>query len=182
MSKLRITNAELAILSLVAEQPVHGYQIEQIIEERGMREWTEIGFSSIYYLLNKLEKRGWISSRMQNAVHQGPTRHVFTISPDGYKTCRIETIKALSEPHTSASHFPLGLANLPLLNHFEILNALRHYEDILIQKKKELDLKQNNYGNGIPVHVKALFDHSIQSIQAELKWVQNFILQNAMDR
>ena len=29
----KVTNAELAILSLVAEQPVYGYQIEQIIEE-----------------------------------------------------------------------------------------------------------------------------------------------------
>ena len=53
-----MTNAELAILSLVAEEPRHGYDIEQVIEARGMRDWTEIGFSSIYYLLKKLEKSG----------------------------------------------------------------------------------------------------------------------------
>ena len=50
-----LTNTELAILGLVAEQPKHGYQIEQDIAARGMRDWTEIGFSSIYYVLNKLE-------------------------------------------------------------------------------------------------------------------------------
>ena len=44
-----MTNAELAVLSLVVEAPRHGYEIEQAIAERGMREWTEIGFSSIYY-------------------------------------------------------------------------------------------------------------------------------------
>ena len=60
-----MTNAELAILSLIAEQPRHGYDIEQIIEARGMRDWTEIGFSSIYYLLNKLEKAGLIESQLQ---------------------------------------------------------------------------------------------------------------------
>ena len=32
-----MTNAELAILSLVVETPRHGYEIEQVIEERGMR-------------------------------------------------------------------------------------------------------------------------------------------------
>ena len=37
-------NAELAILSLIAEQPRHGYDIERVIEAWGMREWTEIGF------------------------------------------------------------------------------------------------------------------------------------------
>ena len=50
-----MSSAELAILSLIAEKPRHGYEIDEVIEERGMRDWTEIGFSSIYYLLNKLE-------------------------------------------------------------------------------------------------------------------------------
>ena len=45
-----MTNAEFAILSLIFELPRHGYEIEKTIEKRGMREWTEIGFSSIYYL------------------------------------------------------------------------------------------------------------------------------------
>ena len=181
MPKFKITNAELAILSLVAEQAVHGYQINKIIEERGMREWTDIGFSSIYYLLNKLEKKGWITSQMQNAVHQGPARHVFTITSDGLNICHQETLAALSKPRASPSHFQLGLANIPLLNHSEMINALKHYEDILFDKKKELELKQSGYENVIPYHVKALFEHSLQLIEAELNWVKYFILQHSKD-
>ena len=45
-----MTNAELVVLSLIAEKPRHGYEIEVVIEARGMREWTEVGFSSIYYI------------------------------------------------------------------------------------------------------------------------------------
>jgi DNA-binding PadR family transcriptional regulator len=181
INKSRFTNAELAILSLVAEQPVYGYQIEQIIQERGMREWTEIGFSSIYYLLNKLEKKGWITGHLQNAIHQGPARRVFSITPFGLRICRQETLLALSEPQSSASHFQFGLANLPLLDHTETLNALKHYEETLIQKKKDLELKKNSYGNSIPAHMKALFDHSLQLIQAELSWVKKFILTHDKD-
>ena len=173
-----ITNAELAILSLVAEQAVYGYQIEKIIEERGMREWTEIGFSSIYYLLNKLEKKGWITSQIQNAVHQGPARRVFSITPNGMRCCQQESLVALSEPRAAPSHFQLGLVNLPLLGNSETSNALRHYEDTLIHKKKELEHKKNAYGNGIPAHVNALFDHSLQLIEAELIWLEEFILQH----
>ena len=62
-----MTNKELAILGLVAEGPGYGYQIEQVIEERGMRNWTEIGFSSIYYILNKLEKEGWLTSELRSS-------------------------------------------------------------------------------------------------------------------
>ncbi len=176
MKKPEFTNAELTILGLVAEQPVHGYQIEQIIQERGMREWTEIGFSSIYYLLNKLEKMGWITGHMQNAIHQGPARRVFSITPSGLRICRQEILSALSKPKPSASYFQFGLANLPLLNPIDIISALKHYEDTLIQKKKDLEIKEKNYGINIPVHVKALFDHSLQLIRAELSWVQKFIL------
>ena len=43
----QLTNPECAILGLVAEGPRYGYQIDQIVTARGMRRWTEIGFSSI---------------------------------------------------------------------------------------------------------------------------------------
>ena len=175
MIQSKITNAELAILSLVVEQPVHGYQIEQIINERGMREWTEIGFSSIYYLLNKLEKKGWIVSQMQNAVHQGPSRRVFTITSTGLQTCKRETLAALSEPRAFPSRFQIGLANLPLLEKSEVLNGLNHYGELLTRKRKELENKKGGYGERIPKHVKALFDHSLKSVDGEIDWVQEFM-------
>ena len=43
-----MTDAELTILSLVAEGPRYGYEIQQLIDQRGLREWLTIGFSSIY--------------------------------------------------------------------------------------------------------------------------------------
>lgn len=58
-----LSDAELLALGLVAEMPRHGYELEQVIEERGMREWTQIGFSSIYFVLGKLEKAGLVKAR-----------------------------------------------------------------------------------------------------------------------
>ena len=77
-----MTNAELAILSLVAEGPCHGYQIEHVIQERGMREWTELGFSSIYYLLKKLEAKGLVAGGLEEA-ERGPARKVYTLTDAG---------------------------------------------------------------------------------------------------
>ena len=79
-----MTNAELAILSLIAQQPRHGYEIEQVIEARGMREWTEVGFSSIYYLLKKLEQKGYVKAQLI-AADRGPARKVYSITPAGEK-------------------------------------------------------------------------------------------------
>ena len=52
----------LAFLELMK---IYRPEIEHVIEERGMRDWTEIGFSSIYYLLKKLEKEGLIAGRLE---------------------------------------------------------------------------------------------------------------------
>ena len=81
-----VTNAELAVLSLLAEKPMHGYQIEQTIASRGMREWTEIGFSSIYYILEKLRSRGCVESHLEPAEGKGPSRQVFSLTPSGARS------------------------------------------------------------------------------------------------
>src|SRR3546814_11724527 len=59
---MELTPSELTVLGLIVEQPRHGYDLEQVIEERGIRRWTDIGFSSIYYVLAKLEKRGLVDA------------------------------------------------------------------------------------------------------------------------
>ena len=59
----KLTDAELMILGLLAEMPRHGYELEQVIEKRALREWTEIGFSSIYFVLGKLEKSKLVSAK-----------------------------------------------------------------------------------------------------------------------
>src|SRR3989304_5788294 len=58
-------NADLAVLGLLMEQPRHGYQIEQVIQERNMRDWTEIGFSSIYAILGRLLKQGHLQAPLR---------------------------------------------------------------------------------------------------------------------
>lgn len=54
---IKISNKEMALLGLLSEKPKHAYEIENDIKERDMRYWTEISKSSIYKLLNKLEKK-----------------------------------------------------------------------------------------------------------------------------
>jgi DNA-binding PadR family transcriptional regulator len=97
-----MTNAELVVLSLIAEQPRHGYEIEIVIEDRGMREWTEVGFSSIYYILKKLEKAGLITGHMELADGKGPARKVYRLTPQGHEAWRKSTIEALIIDHRGA--------------------------------------------------------------------------------
>ena len=60
MAEQTLTDAELVVLSLICEQPQHGYQLENHITQRNMRAWTDLSTSSIYYLLGKLEEKGFM--------------------------------------------------------------------------------------------------------------------------
>ena len=171
-----MTNAELAILSLIAEQPLHGYEIEQIIEQRGMRNWTEIAFSSIYYVLKKLEQSGLVEGRLAEQKGQGPARRVYHITPAGEAAWREASLEALTSPEPRHTSFLLGLANLPGIPHAERLAGLRAYAEGLKAQCDQM-LAAIEAQQPLPFSAKALFDYSLHMARAELEWVEAFIVQ-----
>jgi DNA-binding PadR family transcriptional regulator len=168
-----VTQTELAILTLLAEQPRHGYDIEAAIEQRGMREWTDIGFSSIYYLLKKLEKEEYIRSQLQPAP-QGPTRKVYSLTLAGLEVLREQARMLLSNPQRVPQPFLLGLANWPLLDAGEGLAALHSYRVALAEQREHI-LQRRDAQQPLPDFVNALFDYSLVSIDAQLRWLDDFI-------
>ena len=78
-----LNHREFVILGLVAEFSSHAYSINQRIDERGMREWTSIGKSSIYSDLNNLEENKLVESHREEVDNR--IRKVYTITDFGYK-------------------------------------------------------------------------------------------------
>jgi PadR family transcriptional regulator, regulatory protein PadR len=60
--ELKKGSAELLILSLVEAQPRHGYELSKLIEQRSGGVLT-FRAASLYPLLYRLERRGWIQGR-----------------------------------------------------------------------------------------------------------------------
>ena len=67
-------SAELLILSLLEDQPCHGYEIGKLID---MRSGGTLHFhvASLYPLLYRLEKRGWIEGRWVEKANQKRRRY-----------------------------------------------------------------------------------------------------------
>ncbi len=167
-------NAELALLSLIVEKPRHGYEIEQVLAERSMRDWTEIGFSSIYYYLNKLEQNGLIASKIEMPVGRGPARKVYAITADGLRNWYLAGLESLSALTPQAFPFLLGLSILPAFAKEDAIAAISKYRD-QIQARKDNILAQRAAHSQAPEHIDALFDYSLTMVTAELVWVEQFI-------
>lgn len=168
-----MTNAELAILHLLLDKPRHGYEIEEVIEQRGMREWTAIGFSSIYYLLNKLEKAGMVEKRAEDA-ERGPARKVFSLTPAGVNALREGALDSLARFQGDYQSLLMGLANLPLLSREEALGALREHRVGLADRREHIANRRKEQ-QPLPDLVEALFDYSLTMIDARLSWITAFV-------
>src|SRR5580704_6031691 len=67
-------SAELLVLSLLEDQPRHGYDISKLIE---LRSGGALRFhvTSLYPLLHRLEHQGWIEGRWVEKVDQRRRRY-----------------------------------------------------------------------------------------------------------
>jgi len=170
-----INEREAAVLGLLYERPLYGYTIEKIIEERGMRHWTDIGFSSIYYVLKRLEQRNLITSSSEQEG-TGPSRNVYTITAAG-RSGMEETVRLFLSHYTKMiTPFNLGIANAALLSREEIIvcldERLRMIDETILHVES---MRETRIAEARPYYVIALFDRSRAHLKTERDWVAGFI-------
>ncbi|MCT4621302.1 MAG: PadR family transcriptional regulator [Marinisporobacter sp.] len=170
-----MTEIEIVLLALLYDKDYYGYEVERIIEQRNMREWTNIGFSSIYNSFNKLEKKGLIYSRYEKE-YGSPKRKVYFIKDETKEIIKKEIRKILSEYTSDASKFDIGMAFSYLISHEEFYVALIERKENLIKRRAFILKKYHQHptANKRP-HIKALFERPIVCIDAEKVWLENFI-------
>ena len=76
-------SAELLILSLVEARPRHGYELSKLIEQRSEGA-VRFYVASLYPLLYRLEKRGWIKGRWVEKSGQRRRRY-YRLTSQGRK-------------------------------------------------------------------------------------------------
>ena len=167
MKTKELTDAELLVLGLVAEMPRHGYQLEQVIEQRGMREWTQIGFSSIYFVLGKLEKVGFVAAKKPR---EAKGKKIFSVTEVGRGELVRQTVLALRNIRPTYSSVLLGMAHWPILERSEALAALKaRGEAVEVELERVENIRFNQ--QPLPDFVEALFDFSLGQMKAEAEWI-----------
>lgn len=84
--ELKKGSADLLILSLLEFRPRHGYEISKIIEQRSEGALS-FHVASLYPLLYRLEKRGWISGRWVEKTGQRRRRY-YQLTAEGKKVLK----------------------------------------------------------------------------------------------
>lgn len=82
-SGIKRGTAELAILSVLEKEPVHGYELARRIERQtaGALRFT---LASLYPLLYKMENKGWVRGKWETSLN-GRRRRCYYLTAGGKK-------------------------------------------------------------------------------------------------
>ena len=178
MSGSMLSDVELTLLSLLAEGPRYGREIEHLIELRGLREWLIVGRESFYYILQRLEQQELLT-RTQRADSPEPEHTIYQITDAGRGVVQTAVSDLLCQSRSLGESFAIGLANLgalkpqqvyrSLIQHHESLTHRLHVaETVWARHQKEARASEST---------RALYTHGIAVMQAELDWLTTFIEQ-----
>ena len=168
------SDADIVVLSLLAEQPRHGYDLDRVIEQRGYRQWTSLAFSSVYYLLKRLSERGLLEP---DEGSQG-RRTVFRVTEAGRRELR----QAAGERVLATA--PPSAGVLPALNAYSRLDdpalaaLLAQRAEALLGRLDELRALRAQVDEE---HALAIFDYEILRQEADLAWTRSLLKKAGSD-
>lgn len=159
---------QLLLLGLLRKQEMHGYQLNEFIEEH-MHFCTDLKKSTAYYLLDKLAKQGFVKVEEEQEGNR-PLRHVYHITPAGeehfFQLLRdnLANFDRMYYPSDS------GIAFMDQLPVVEVLAALQEKRE---KVQAELEALRQTGGHTGPLQY--VLDHNRRLLVAELDWLDSLI-------
>ena len=125
MGKRKVANPlALAVLALLAEKPMHPYEMSSTLRERAKEQSIKLNYGSLYSVVDSLVRHKLID--VQETVREGrrPERTVYAITDPG----RIELVDWMSEllavPVKEYLQFEAALSLMPVLSPDVVIRLL----------------------------------------------------------
>ncbi|MFW9794652.1 MAG: PadR family transcriptional regulator [Candidatus Thorarchaeota archaeon] len=190
----------LTVLTILGGGAEYGYEVNNIIEQFGYREWVDLRFSSVYKALSELEKRGLVEGKKKDDSIR-TSKKTYKLTRKGRSLLNKQIKKCLSNPPRPKTLFDLGVSAMSLLTKEEALSALREYRTNLEHGLEFLESNVQNFDNlerlrqeapksrvgQITVEeynnmenvgaVRALFDRPARLVRCRIAWLDSFINQ-----
>jgi DNA-binding PadR family transcriptional regulator len=183
-NQTRLTIPDLVILSLLAERPMHGYEVNATLEDRNIRDWAPVSRPQIYYSLDKLTKLRLIRVTSHDSPTAGPERRVLQTTALGRERLA-DALEAKKWIHQKV-HDPfliwlaLSWQARPRIFRKQLNSRKKFLEERLVEERATLDDVMAEVGH--PYHEAVwMLELTIERLNNELRWVER-ILEHADKR
>ncbi len=165
-----LSHISFVVLGLISEENCNGKIIDEKIEERGMRDWTSIGKSSIYGVLKKLENDGLVQSWIEELDNR--MIKVYEITPYGFNILKDKVKTVINSYHGRHDEdFYVAYSMYPILTKEEQIDAFTNSLNKIKSHKKMLEdmlIVNEKY----PLNVIGLFKHPIMILQTDIEFLE----------
>jgi DNA-binding PadR family transcriptional regulator len=161
----------VVILSLVAEEPMHPYRMQQLIKFRGKDRIANVAQrNSVYQTIDRLLRDGLLTIHATDRAEGRPERTVYAITTLGRQTLERWLETMLASPAREFPDFPAALAFLPFLRPQTVMARLEERARVLEERLAEEQ-------PALPLPRLFLIEDEYQRAmtQAELEWVRALI-------
>jgi len=165
---------ELAILGLLKQQPMHGYQLSRELGESLGGFWR-VSYGSLYPTLRRLEREGEVETVPDEGGGSGRRKHVYRITEKG-ETAFLELLQE-TPPDTSSedTRFRVRLAffrYLPPETRIRLLERRRAYlQDRLSAITDSLGTARARVDD----YTLALIQHGQSATESDIAWLDELI-------
>lgn len=174
----KVSAADLVVLSLLAEEPMHGYRIVAELDRRDAQDWAEISRPQVYYSLKKLLKLKLITTAADSEEAVGPEREKYKITKTGLK----EMSRALSETSWALQRPPPPfLTWMALSSHLspaaskEVIKARRKFLKTELEREEKTLEAFDGAADKMLTAGKLMVLLTVEQFRAELKWLESVL-------
>lgn len=161
---------KLLLLGLLRRQEMHGYQLNEFIDQN-LALCTDLKKPTAYYLLDQLARDGWITAETEQDGNR-PPRRVYRLTEAG--EAAFQRLLRVNLSGYAPASFPgdIGLGFLDWLDPVEARSLLTAQKAQVAARLAEIQ--------AIPAHegsLRLVFAHQAHHLQAELEWLEEVLNQ-----
>jgi DNA-binding PadR family transcriptional regulator len=177
MARRRVSNPlALAVLSCLAERPMHPYEISSTLRERGKEQSIKVNYGSLYSVVDALQRHGLIEARETAREGKRPERTVYAITPAGLDEFEDWLSELLSTPVKEYLSLEAGLALMPGLPPDVVARLLGVRADRLRDEMQSIDaMHEQARAQGLTDIFLIESQYRRHMLAAELEFVERLV-------
>ena len=166
----------LAILALLYEAPMHPYEMQRLIKERGKDEVINVRQrASLYQAIERLHRDGLITILELTRAENRPERTVYTLTDTGRETTVRWLREMIATPDRDFPDFPAALAQIALLTPEDTRRQLEARASALETERLRLTNLVREAAAFLPRLFYLETEYQLRALETELAWVRSVV-------
>ncbi len=163
---------ELAVLGLLKERSMHGYQLKKSLSETLGPFWA-VSYGALYPALKRLKTQGAVEEVFPR-TEVGRRKNVYRLTPDGERTFN-ELLSSSAQREDDENGFRLRVAFFRYLAPETRIGVLERRKAALTTRLAELKQRLTVYREPVDDYTMSLMRHGMDSTERDISWLDQMI-------